>query len=144
MRGGSCTGGHQLAQLFLTPLPLLRKFPPRHRSAGKPREFLICDNRAGLEFLASQGWLHSCSLVSIPHFVTLLVRDGPVQPLFHCSNKCRVRELNGDLQTIASCSIGPGWTEREALLKAGPRWTDARKMYGGFHGLAVQQCGCVM
>ena len=119
MRGGSCTGGHQLAQLFLTPLPLLRKFPPRHRSAGKPREFLICDNMAGLEFLASQAWLHSCSLVSIPHFVTLLVRDGPVQPLFHCSNKCRLRELNGDSQTIAS------WTERKSERGA-PRNRDGQ------------------
>ena len=48
-----------------------------------------------------------------------------------CSNKCRLRELNGDLQTIASCSIGPGGGQRGAPRSPDGQ-IDAKKMYSGF------------
>ena len=73
--------------------------------------------------LAPAGSLVS---LSIPHFVSLLVLSLLTMGRFKlCSNKCRLRELNGDLQTIASCSIGPGGrTERRSSK---PRWTDRCK-----------------
>ena len=103
------------------------------------REFLICTlvDRAPTPFLWQPKPGFQLALLSLSQSRTLLLflfgtpHHGPVQALFHCSNKCRLRELNGDLQTIASCSIG-GQREREALLKTRPRWTDARKMYSGF------------
>ena len=90
--------------------------------------------------------------LSIQHFVALLVPNSSPwagsTSVFHCSNKCRLRELNGDLQTIEHPG---GQREREALLKTRPRWTDARKMYRvGFHGWTIcnsdreEFLGCVL
>lgn len=144
--GGACTGGHQLAQLFLGPLPLLRKSSTSTPICrGKPRvsnlHFHQQESTKAVLWQPKPGF--QLALLSLSQSSTLLLflfgtpHHGPVQALFHCSNKCRLRELNGDLQTIASCSIGPGWTEREreALLKTGPRWTDARKVFSEFHGM---------
>ena len=120
--GGACTGGHQLAQLFLGPLPLLRKSSTSTPICrGKPRvsnlHFHQQESTKAVLWQPKPGF--QLALLSLSQSSTLLLflfgtpHHGPVQALFHCSNKCRLRELNGDLQTIASCSIGPGWTERE-------------------------------
>ena len=119
------------------------------------QEFLICTlvDRAPTPFLWQPKPGFQLALLSLSQSRTLLLflfgtpHHGPVQALFHCSNKCRLRELNGDLQTIASCSIG-GQRERRSS-KLGPDGQMQERCTVGFHLRAsghwtVQQCGCVM